>query len=95
MEKKGRLLGRTGTGITVDGAWQGRHYQFYPFINLGHFYMAKSDDPKVSAKYKEFLKMGLESLKNRAADDPFIYGVPFLWCSNNLVSAAITHACSL
>ncbi len=71
---------------------RGRHYQFYPFINLGHFYMAKSDDPKVSAKYKEFMKMGLESLKNRAADDPFIYGVPFLWCSNNLVSAAITHA---
>lgn len=71
---------------------RGRHYQFYPFINLGHYYMAKSADPIVSAKYIAYMKQGLESLLKRAADDPFIYGVPFLWCSNNLVSAAITHA---
>lgn len=71
---------------------RGRHYQFYPFINLGHYYLAKSEDPKVAAKYKEYMRMGLESLKKRAAEDPFIYGVPFLWCSNNLVSAAITQA---
>ncbi|MCK9629196.1 MAG: glycoside hydrolase family 9 protein, partial [Bacteroidales bacterium] len=45
-----------------------------------------------SDKYIAFMKAGLESLKKRAADDPFIYGVPFLWCSNNLVSAAITQA---
>lgn len=71
---------------------RGRHYQFYPFINIGHYYLAKSEDPKVSAKYKNFMKSGLESIRKRAADDPFIYGIPFLWCSNNLVSAAITHA---
>lgn len=71
---------------------RGRHYQYYPFINLGHYYLAKSQDPKVAAKYREFMRMGLESLKNRAGNDPFIYGVPFLWCSNNLVSAAITQA---
>lgn len=71
---------------------RGRHYQFYPFINLGHYFLAKSGKPATAQKYKEFMKMGLKSLKDRAADDPFIYGVPFLWCSNNLVSAAITQA---
>lgn len=71
---------------------RGRHYQFYPFINLGHFFLANSTDKAVADKYKEYMNMGLKSLKDRAAEDPFIYGVPFLWCSNNLVSAAITQA---
>lgn len=71
---------------------RGRHYQFYPFINLGHFYLASSKDKAVSAKYLGYMKDGLEHLRKRAADDPFIFGIPFLWCSNNLVSAAITQA---
>lgn len=71
---------------------RGRHYQFYPFINLGHYFLARSADPAVSDKYKEFMRMGLKTLKDRAGDDPFLYGIPFLWCSNNLVSAAITQA---
>ncbi|MFA6335191.1 MAG: glycoside hydrolase family 9 protein, partial [Bacteroidales bacterium] len=71
---------------------RGRHYQYYPFINLGHYYLATSQDKKMSDKYLGYMKQGLEDLKSRAADDPFIYGVPFLWCSNNLVSAAITQA---
>lgn len=71
---------------------RGRHYQYYPFLNLGHFYLAQSSDSKVAAKYRGFMRDALEHLKRRAANDPFIYGIPFLWCSNNLVSAAITHA---
>ncbi len=71
---------------------RGRHYQFYPFINLGHYYLAASSDQKVAAKYQGFMRDALEHLKRRAADDPFMYGIPFLWCSNNLVSAAITHS---
>jgi hypothetical protein len=71
-----------------------RHYQFYPFVNLGHYYLAKSDDPTVSAKYKGFMKKGLEVIKKRADeyDDPFLNGIPFIWCSNNLVTAALTQA---
>jgi hypothetical protein len=71
-----------------------RHYQFYPFVNLGHYYLAKSDNPAISDKYKAFMKRGLESLKNRAAaiDDPFLNGIPFIWCSNNLTTGALTQA---
>lgn len=71
---------------------RGRHYQFYPFINLGHYYLASSNNISIRDKYLNYMREGLECLKKRAADDPFLYGVPFLWCSNNLVSAAITQA---
>lgn len=71
---------------------RGRHYQYYPFVNLGHYILACSSDMKIRNKYLSFMKDGLECLKKRAADDPFIFGIPFLWCSNNLVSAAITQA---
>lgn len=71
-----------------------RHYQFYPFVNLGHYYLAQSSDTLISAKYTGFMRRGLEALLQRAkaADDPFLYGIPFIWCSNNLVAAAITQA---
>lgn len=71
---------------------RGRHYQFYPFLNLGHYYLAKSSDGATRDKYLGYMRDALEHLRKRADDDPFMYGIPFLWCSNNLVSAAITHA---
>lgn len=71
---------------------RGRHYQFYPFINIGHYYMAKSEDKAISSKYVEFMRQGLQDIKDRAADDPFMNGVPYIWCSNNLVSAAVSQA---
>lgn len=71
---------------------RGRHYQYYPFINLGHYYLAKSADRKISAKYSDFMRSGLQHIKDRAIDDPFLNGIPYIWCSNNLTSAAITQA---
>jgi peptidoglycan/xylan/chitin deacetylase (PgdA/CDA1 family) len=71
---------------------RGRHYQYYPFINLGHFYLASSPDSVIARKYLEYMKDGLEHIRQRGASDPFMFGIPFLWCSNNLVSAALTQA---
>ncbi len=68
------------------------HYQWYPFINLGHWLLAESDDEAVKAEFTGYLKEGLNDLLVRAADDPFLHGVPYLWCSNNLTSAAVTQA---
>lgn len=71
-----------------------RHYQFYPFVNLGHYYLSKSHNQTVKDKYSEYMRRGLECLSKRAEEynDPFLNGVPFIWCSNNLVTAAITQA---
>ncbi len=68
------------------------HYQWYPFINLGHFLQSRSSDERIAKKYQGFMKLGLEMLMERGKDDPFMHGVPYLWCSNNLTSAAVTYA---
>ena len=69
-----------------------RHYQYYPFVNLGHALLAQSDDGAVSEQFTALMKQGLDQLKKYAANDPFRIGVPFIWCSNNLVVAAATQA---
>ncbi len=67
---------------------EARHYQYYPFINLGHNFLAKEKKDKFAGYYA----IGLNHLFERGKDDPFFNGIPFIWCSNNLVAAAITQA---
>ncbi|MGE5679438.1 MAG: glycoside hydrolase family 9 protein [Bacillota bacterium] len=74
------------------GADTASHYEWYPFVNLGHYYLAKSSDLKASARFLPFMKKGLENVMQRGKDNPFLNGVPFIWCSNNLVSAILTQA---
>lgn len=69
-----------------------RHYQFYPFVNLGHYYLATSDNKALSDKYIGYMRQGLEYMRQRAQSCAFLNGVPYMWCSNNLVAAAITQA---
>lgn len=63
------------------------HYQYYPFINLGHYELGKqaeADDRKVVlANYRN----GIEAVWARAQHNAFYRGVPFIWCSNNLTVA--------
>ncbi len=74
------------------GADTARHYQWYPFINLGHFYLANSNEEKISKRFTGYLRTGLEKIYNHGKDNAFLIGIPFIWCSNNLVAAAITQA---
>ena len=69
-----------------------RHYQFYPFVNLGHALLAQSADPAIAKQFAGLMKQGLDQIQKYAANDPFRIGVPFVWCSNNFVAAAITQA---
>lgn len=74
--------------------WMGsdtaRHYQWYPFVNLGHYYLAKEDHENTSL-FKKFLHKGIDAVYERGKDNPFLFGVPFIWCSNNLVAAILTQ----
>lgn len=67
-----------------------RHYQFYPFVNLGHAQLAMSDT-KYSQKYIDFMRKGLDLINARDKDDVFQVKIPFVWCSNNYVAAALTQ----
>lgn len=64
-----------------------RHYQFYPFVNLGHVYLSKQSD-----QFRSYMKRGLQQIYDRGKNDPFLNGIPFIWCSNNLTVGALTQA---
>lgn len=68
------------------------HYQWYPFINLGHWLLAESDDADVRSEFAGYMREGLRDVQQRGTSDPFRHGVPYLWCSNNLTSSAVTQA---
>lgn len=69
-----------------------RHYQYYPFMNLGHGLIAESADNSMSDEFIGYYKKGIEEIKLFADKDPFNIGIPFQWCSNNFVAAAATQA---
>lgn len=63
------------------------HYQYYPFINLGHYELAKSTDSARRDTLTSYYKAGIEHVWHRARENAFYRGVPFVWCSNNLTVA--------
>jgi endoglucanase len=69
-----------------------RHYQFYPFGNLGHVILAAKKDTLIHKQFSGYLRDGLQIIQQRAEKDPFRIGIPFIWCSNNLITAAATQA---
>lgn len=66
------------------------HYQYYPFINLGHYELGKQLSGTEQAELIKYYKEGIAHVWKRAQQNAFYRGVPFIWCSNNLtVSFAI------
>lgn len=74
--------------MTKNGA---RHYQYYPFINLGHYKNAIMGDKAQKNEYTNYLKQGLDAIEQRGRENGFYFGIPFIWCSNNLVAATLTQ----
>jgi hypothetical protein len=73
------------------GADTARHYQWFPWHNNGHHEIwrnANSADRKVVAEY---YRKGLAAVVTRA-DNGFRIGIPFIWCSNNLMASFATQA---
>jgi len=76
------------------GADSARHYQWYPFINLGNYHLAQqNDNPAAKAEFIRNMRTGLQRVKDRAQDlgDAFLNGIPFIWCSNNLTVGFISQ----
>lgn len=72
------------------GADTANHYQWYPFINIGHYELARQTSDKKRDSLIGFYKEGIEKVWQKAKQNAFYRGVPFIWCSNNLtVSFAI------
>lgn len=76
-------------------SWMNRdsaaHYQYYPFINLGHFVLFDLVDKDFQDTLAGYYRDGIEYTFQRSQTNPFGVGVPFIWCSNNLLTSLNTQ----
>ena len=73
------------------GADSARHYQWYPFMNMGHYHLAKAKHPNVSKEFARNMHSGIQRTYEKAVESPFLHGIPYIWCSNNLTTAMLTQ----
>ncbi len=80
-------IGQT-SWLMLDSA---AHYEYYPFINLGHYALYQYTDEKTKSKLAQYYRNGIEHCQQRASKNIYGVGVPFIWCSNNLVVSLVTQ----
>lgn len=75
------------------GADSVKHYQIYPFMNMGHYQLAVTGGNRIKREFIRNLRSGIERVLLRAQelDSPFLNGIPSVWCSNNLTTAMLTQ----
>ena len=76
-------------------SWMGKdeagHYQYYPFMNVGHFRLYDLVDARTKRQLAAFYREQIERCIKHGDGNPYGIGVPFIWCSNNLVVALATQ----
>jgi hypothetical protein len=81
--------------LIKDGGWMAQdsmmHYQKYPFMNVGHFALYQNAPDSVRIQLSEWYKSNIKKVITRGESNAFEIGVPFLWCSNNLLVNFITQ----
>jgi hypothetical protein len=73
------------------GADTANHYEYYPYVNLGHYALYPLVDKAVQDTLAGYYRHGLEGVMKRASQNPYRMGVPFIWCSFNLVTDFVTQ----
>ena len=75
--------------------WLGRdtahHYQWFPWHNNGHYELWRNGTPAIRREMAGFYRDGLQRVVARAHNG-FRVGIPFIWCSNNLMTSFATQA---
>jgi endoglucanase len=81
--------------LAAAEGWMGlndaRHYQFYPFMNLGHFRLYDLVDAEFKVELAGYYRAGIERCFQAGQTNPYRVGAPFIWCSNNLLAALVTQ----
>jgi hypothetical protein len=76
-------------------SWMGKdeagHYQYYPFMNIGHFRLYDLVDTRTKKQLATFYREQIEKCLKASETNPYRIGVPFIWCSNNLIVALATQ----
>ena len=76
------------------GADTARHYQWYPWHNAGHYALWRNGLAQDRATTAAYYRRGIEAVVGRATNG-FRVGIPFIWCSNDLMVSFATQALSL
>jgi hypothetical protein len=86
---------RRYAAMAAAESWMGRaeagHNQYYPFMNLGHFRLYDLVDTQFKKQLAGYYREGLDSCARAGESNPYGAGVPFIWCSNNLMVALATE----
>src|SRR3954463_1874722 len=73
------------------GADTAKHYQWFPWHNNGHYEIWRNATPSDRRIVADYYRRGLAAVAKRA-DNGFRIGIPFIWCSNNLMASFATQA---
>jgi hypothetical protein len=73
------------------GADTARHYQWFPWHNNGHHALWRGGGSGERRQAAAYYRRGLDAVAARA-DNGFRVGIPFIWCSNNLMASFATQA---
>ncbi|MEP6618903.1 MAG: glycoside hydrolase family 9 protein [bacterium] len=74
------------------GADTAKHYQWYPWHNNGHYEIWREGSAAQNSIVAEYYRRGLDAVVARAKVNGFRVGIPFIWCSNNLMVSFATQA---
>ena len=81
--------------LAATDGWMGReeirHYQYYPFMNLGHFRLYELVDGQLQRDLAGYYRAQIDDCVAASRANPYRIGVPFIWCSNNLMVALVTQ----
>lgn len=81
--------------LAADESWMGKeqtgHYQYYPFVNVGHYRLYEIVDDRFQKALAGYYREGIERCVRAGEKNPYRVGVPFIWCSNNLLVALVTQ----
>ena len=63
------------------GADSARHYQWYPFMNMGHYHLANvKGDNRLNKEFIRNMHAGIRRTYEKAVESPFMHGIPYIWC---------------
>jgi hypothetical protein len=74
------------------GADTAKHYQWFPWHNNGHYELWRNGSAAEKTMAARFYRDGIEKVAARASTNGFRAGIPFIWCSSNLMASFATQA---
>lgn len=86
--KEYAIMAGTVSWLPLDTAM---HYQYYPFVNIGHYALYNLVDNDFREILAGYYRDGIESAVKRGEGNTYNIGVPFIWCSNNLLTGLVTQ----